>query len=435
MNLVSVKAAFRPVERRCKKRFLTPAKDLLRRVLAHVYRLAFGLRGNVLFIGITGSCGKTTTTELVATILATQGPVRKCSHVNTTDFIARTILGVSGRHHFCVSEVGGGSPRLLERSARLLRPQIAVVTNIAQDHYGDYRTLEATAADKGRLVEVLPRAGVAVLNADDPHVLPMRSRTAARVITYGLSAEAMIRGEHVSCHWPARLSLDASYAGRSIRIQTRLLGEHWAAAVLAAVATGIAAGIPFERAAEAVQDLESTPYRMCPHTTPDGITFISDNWKAPLWAVPASMDFMKKAAAARKIAIVGSISDTPKGFYERYKAVARQALDAVEAVLFVGKHALTALRARRAPQDERIMAFPTIRKLNAFLDEFLQPGDLVLLKGVENNDHLQRIVLSRFGHVACWNPGCVKKRYCDDCRLLRIPSARPDEELSPDCSE
>jgi len=417
MKLRFVNRFYKPIELRLKKRFFKPIRRCLKIELAKRYRSVLGVVGKVCFIGITGSCGKTTTTELIATILAKQGQVRKGSHTNTAYFVAKTILTVLPRYRFCVNEVSAEFPGAMEKSVKLLKPQIGVVTHIGQDHYGSYRNLESTAAEKGKLVEALPVGGAAVLNADDPYVYAMRQRTKAQVITYGLSANAMVRGENVSCGWPRPMSLDVCYEEKRLYVQTQLLGEHWAYAVLAAIAAGIAAGVSLERAVEAVKAFAPMPYRMSPHKTPDGVTFISDNWKAPLWTIPASMDFMRKAKAERKVVVIGSISDTPKSFYHRYRAVIRQALDVVDKIVFVGEHSRSALRARPHPEDERIIAFDTLYQANSFLSNYLKAGDLVLLKGTENADHLQRIVLSRTNGIACWREKCGKIRFCGDCRL------------------
>lgn len=408
---------------------MKPLKRRWTHAIAGLYRTLFGLYSNTCFIGITGSCGKTTTTELVSSILALEGSVHTCIHVNTSLYIARSMLSLSRRHRFCVSEVSADTVGQIARTVRLLKPHIGVVTRIGQDHYSQYRTLEATADEKGKLVESLSANGTAVLNADDPHVLAMRSRTTARVITYGLSPEAMVRGENVSSNWPDTLSLEVTVEQQRFSIRTKLLGEHWASTVLAAMATAIAAGVSPARAIEAIEAFEPIPYRMCPHPLPGGITFISDNWKASLWLVPASLDFMKKANAARKIAVIGSISDTPKSFYGRYRTIVTQALEAVDTLLVVGEHAHTAKRVSGIDPN-RVMAFATLDRLNDFLEDYLKAGDLVLLKGTENSDHLQRLIHTRNKPISCWKYDCRKKKFCSDCRHLYACSETSSDDPS-----
>jgi len=414
------------IEHYLKNRFFRAARDRLKFELAKSYRSVLKGLGGTCFIGVTGSCGKTTVTELLTAILAREGRVRKRSHENTRRYLTETVLTVSPRHRFCVTEISAHCVGAVDECVRLLCPQIGVVTHVGQDHYSSFRNLEATAAEKGKLVEGLPANGAAVLNADDPHVYAMRTRTGARVITYGLSAEAMVRGENIACAWPGRLSLDVSHAQERVHVQTQLLGEHWACAVLAALATAVAAGVSLERAVEAVEGFGPVMYRMSPHETADGVTFISDTWKAPLWTIPACLDFMRRAQVERKVLVIGSISDTPKGFYHRYKTIVQQAVGVVDRIFFVGEHAHAALKARSSPDDERVMAFATLYQLDSFLRDYLEAGDLVLLKGTTNVDHLHRLVLSRTNEIACWRERCGRRRYCSGCRFQYSPSVPTD---------
>ena len=238
-----------------RQRLLRP---IYRRMLlgpAALYRRV-GLR-RVVFIGVTGSCGKTTTKELIAAVLASQFQGRKNpGNLNLPLHLAKTIVGVRPWDDFCVLEIAAairGKRIALEGPLRLVRPQIGVVTNIGSDHLSAFGTVEAIAAEKGKLIAALPPHGTAVLNADDPHVLAMRARCAGRVLTYGLAPEAMVRAEHISSSWPERLSFTVRYAGQTHEVHTQLCGAHWVPCVLAALAVGIALGVPLATAVQAVQ--------------------------------------------------------------------------------------------------------------------------------------------------------------------------------------
>jgi UDP-N-acetylmuramoyl-tripeptide--D-alanyl-D-alanine ligase len=417
----SAKHFLKAMETGLKDGVLRPAKRRAKLELARGYRSLLQAAGNARFVGVTGSCGKTTTTELIAAVLAGEAPVRMRSDLNTTEYIAEAILAVPPwRRCFCVTEVSGHAPGAVEASAKLLRPQIGVVTNVGQDHYAKYRSVELTAAEKGRLIEALPAAGFAVLNADDPRVHAMRERTRARAITYGLSPEAEVRGRNVTSAWPQPLALEVCCAGETYHVQTKLLGRHWAYAVLAAVATGTAVGISPQRALRAAEIFEPVFGRMSPYRAPGGATFIYDGVKAPLWAMPACLDFMRTARAERKILVIGSISDTPKSSYRRSQAVIRQALDAVDKLVFVGAHASAARRARPRGAEDRVMVCDTLYELDRFLAGYLEEGDLVLLKGSRAADHLDRILLSQTGDVQCWRE-CKRRRFCRGCRLQYDP--------------
>ncbi len=421
---------FRPgglhLKRRLRKRFFKPARQAVQIRLAMLYRRFLGAVGRVRFVGITGSCGKTTTAELLVAILSRQGTIRFGIGANTTDAVAETVLAVRPWHDFCVNEVSAHQTGVIDASIKVLRPDVAVVTNINADHYGEYRSLETTAAEKVKLVESLGPGGTAVLNRDDEYVYAMRLRTRARVITYGLSGDADVRGENVSCEWPERLSLDVCYQGKRLHVQTRLLGEHWTYAVLPAMAAAIAVGVSPEQAAEALVAVDPIPSRMSEHTTCDGVTFVRDDFKAPLWTVSACVDMLKKARAKRKILAIGSISDTPKSHSERQRAVIRQARDVADKIVFIGNYSRSALKARSRPDDESIMAFKTLLEFDSFLRGYLEPGDLVMLKGARKSDHFDRLVLSRTDDMACWRQQCEKDRFCHACRHRKMPAGPAD---------
>jgi UDP-N-acetylmuramyl pentapeptide synthase len=416
-----LKRSLKPVEVFLKTNITKPLKSSSIIIRAHLRRTALTRVDKVSFIGITGSCGKTTTTELISSILENEGPLCKCSDTNTTLFIAKALLEVSDGDRFCVIEVSAHKPGVIGKSVKLLRPDIGVVTNIGKDHHSHYRNLEATAAEKVKLVESLRLNGTAVLNADDPYVYAMRKRTEAKVITYGLSEEAMVRGENVSCNWPDPMSLDICFQGNRYHLQTRLLGTHWAWAILAALSTGIASGVEIERGIGALEAFEPVQSRMSQHTTPDGVVFICDANKAPLWTVKACLDFLRNAQAERKFLVIGSISDTSKGYFHRYQSVIKQADGAVDRFFFVGDHARSALKVRADKDDDSIMAFDNLHSLNSYFADYLESGDLVLLKGSKKVDHFQRLILSRTNDVECWRQDCMRQRFCVGCRLQQSP--------------
>jgi len=373
------------------------------------------------FIGITGSCGKTTTKDLIAAILSEKNKgVKNKESLNALYSIIKTIFKVRPWHRFCVHEIGisNSGPGILNDSLAVFMPDIGIVINIGLDHYKAFRSLKAIAAEKSKLIEALPKNGTAILNTDDTNVLDMKDRTAANVITYGLSKEAMIRAENISCVWPARLSFNIVYNGESLPVKTNLCGTHWVYSVLAALAVGLVIGIPLEESIKVIQTVKPTPGRMSPVYVEDGVVFIHDDWKAPLWSLKYSLEFMKNAKAKRKVIVIGTISDYPGDSAGKYVSVAKQSLSIANKVIFVGHFAHCSLKAKRNPKDDNIMAFDTVKETSMYLKRFLIKGDLVLIKGSLRADHLQRIILARTSQVKCWKPKCGKTLFCSDCQLL-----------------
>jgi aminoacyl-tRNA hydrolase len=356
-----------------------------------MYRSVFLKRP--IFIGVTGSCAKSTTKELIDAIASTRYcGMKNWGNCNEPWHIVRTILKTSPRDEYCVLEVGAPSPGSLDLPLKLIQPQIAVVTNVGLDHISQYGRIDLIAAEKAKLVRALPSDGTAVLNADDPNVIEMRSACAGRVISYGLATEAMVRAERISSNWPQRLSFTAQCLGQSVEVETQLCGVHWVHSVLAALAVGHAIGIPLTDAAMAIRNVPPFPGRMSPISTADGVTFVRDDYKAPLWTISAALEFMREATAKRKVIIIGTISDYHGNPAQKYPRVARQALDVADVVCFVGEQASMCLRAQRDATGKTLRSYANSEQLLDFLQGFIREGDLVLLKGSHGAENLEQVV-------------------------------------------
>ena len=381
----------------------------------------------VRLIGVTGSCGKTTTKELIHEVLSAQWRGRKnMLTLNRTFNVAMAILRLRPGDDFLVQEVSVDVPGYIDATLKLLRPNVGVVTLIGQDHYRAFRTREAVAAEKGKLIACLPDDGLAILNADDELVLGMRALTKARCLTYGISQEADVRAEDVSAAWPERLSFTLVTNGERIPVRTQLCGKLWLPSALAALATGIGMGLDVKAAAAALENVPPTPGRMYPVDAGNGVTFIRDDWKSPLWTIAPVLEFMRDAKAKRKIMVLGNISDYPGGADRRYPAVARQAAEVADRVMFVGPQAHLALKARKDVGEEKIEAFDHVKKLNERLKTLLGPGDLVLIKGSNKADHLERLTLDRQKPVVCWLSRCGRECFCSDCKRFCVPAEDPN---------
>lgn len=385
---------------------------------------------NVTFVGVTGSAGKTTTSRLAAAVLATAGRIRGPREANRFEYVMATILATQPDDKFCILELGAGRAGW-DRSLATVRPRIGVVTAIGTDHLKEFHSIEAIAEEKTKLVGCLPRDGTAVLNADDPRVLAMAHRFAGNIITFGRAEGAMLRADDIRATWPERLSFTALYQGRATEIRTRLCGKHWTPAVLAALAVGLAAGIPLDQGARAIASVEPHAGRMFPLAGDDGVAYILDDWKAPLWIMPSAFDFLRSAQAERKILILGTVSDYSGAAAPAYSRVARAALQAADHVVFVGPMATFGLRARTPETVGRLHAFAAIKDAAKFLKSLVQDGDLVFLKGSNRSDHLARLVYHRLEPISCWRMNCGKMMPCTACRDLRAKVTQAAPQVEP----
>ena len=378
---------------------------------------------HVTFIGITGSAGKTTTKDLTATILANCNPCQKTFlSYNTLSSIVRTVLNTHKVHRYCVAEVAAYSPGTLDLSLRLLKPNIAVITLIGGDHFSDFKSMEAIALEKGKVVRALPLHGTAVLNIDDPLVRSIGEGCNRRIIWFGEGAGATLRLREARSRWPDPLTLFFEYQNKTCEVRTQLHGTHMAIPVLASLGVALAADLPLEKAIVAIAQVQPTEGRMQVVNGDDGVVFIRDDSKAPHWSLNAPLEFLREAKADRKVAVVGTISDASRDNTRKYKKVCRQIREFADLVVFVGPHAHRALRARQSESDSAIQGFSSIRYAATYLQTELRKGDLVLLKGSNKADHLVRLIIKRSRPIQCWKDRCGVEVFCDMCSKLYKPS-------------
>ena len=393
------------------------------RTLFRIARVRRRTLTRTVFVAVTGSAAKTTTKDLIASVLeAAMARGRKSPGTASWPIeIAKLICRTRRSDAYCVSEIGTKEPGFIDLPVALFRPTVAVVTHIGTDHFRAFHSLDAIAEEKGKLVHALPADGIAILNADDARVMAMRTLFPGRIVTYGMASDAKVRATDVAAAWPDRLSLSIHWNGQSARVQTRLCGTHWVSAVLGAVATGVALGVSLDAAARAVAGVEPFEGRMQPVELADGVTFLRDDWKASQWTIASTLEFMRQARVKRKIVVFGTISDYAGDSGRHYVSAASEALNVADCVLFIGAHASSALRAKREA-DAALRVFSSPRQASDFLADYLRAGDLVLLKGSIPADHLQRLILVRTTDVRCWRLDCRRRHFCDSCDLLHVPS-------------
>lgn len=377
------------------------------------------------FIGITGSAGKTTTKELLLGLLSHRGQgVGTSASLNAPPEVAKIILRVRRKHDFCVAELSEAKPGAMDPPLALLQPSVGIVTIVGNDHLAAYDSIDALVAEMAKLVASLPATGTAVLNADDARVLALAANCSARVITYGVSPNAELRAEDISSAWPDRLQMALIRGSEKVRIRTQLCGSHFIPSVLGAVGGGLATGLTLAECAKGIASVAPFDGRMQAVSASHGVTFIRDDFKAPLWTVEACFKFMKEARAKRKIIVIGELSHvgSKETNYARQAILAQQIADIT---IFVGRWAFSVLKTRQSGREDALHAFSHVRDAADYVNSITREGDLVLLKGTNKRDHLLRIILARSENIACWRDDCGRDSFCNECPHRAKPSGAP----------
>lgn len=385
------------------------------------------LRGPVL-VGVAGSVGKTTAKELLLGVLSRTGRgVGTVGSFNNIDATAQALLRLRPSDKFFVAELSEEKPGVMDAQLALLQPSVAVITNVGDDHWSAYDSRYAIAAEMGKLVAALPAHGTAVLNADDELVNAMGRGCAANVLTYGLSAQADLRAEEIRSVWPDRLEFTLVHHAARLKVRTQLCGAHWIPSVLGAIGGALSSGLTLAECSEGIAQVPPFEGRMQPVAMSDGVTFIRDDFKAPLWTLDTCFEFMSAAQVKRKIVVIGTLSDYGKGTgaAKKYADVARRAQKIADVTVVVGPWASSALKAREQSMGDAFRVFSRVRDASEYVNMIALEGDLVLLKGTNKQDHLQRIIMDRSGSIACWRDDCDRYEFCNECAFREKTSGLP----------
>jgi UDP-N-acetylmuramoyl-tripeptide--D-alanyl-D-alanine ligase len=271
-------------------------------------------------VGVTGSSGKTSTKDLLAAVLAPLGPtVAPPESFNNELGLPWTALRAGPGTRHLVLEFSARGPGHIAGLAAAVPPRIAVVLNVGSAHLGEFGSVAGIAAAKGELVEALGPDGVAILNADDPLVAAMASRTGARVVMVGRTGSGSPAGPRTGASVRAEdVTLDAGRArfrlvapAGSADVALRLVGEHHVGNALAAAAVALELGATPEQVAAVLSAAApASRWRMDVADRADGVTVINDAYNANPDSMLAALRACAALGAGRRTwAVLGPMAE------------------------------------------------------------------------------------------------------------------------------
>lgn len=281
-------------------------------------------------VGITGSAGKTSTKDLVASVLRMAGEtVAPPGSFNNEIGHPYTALRCDYGTRFLVAEMSARGIGHIAHLAESVPPKIGAVLNVGSAHLGEFGSRENIARAKGELVEALPADGVAVLNADDPFVAAMASRTRARVVSYSAHGRADLWADDIRLDDVARASFTLHAGHTSAPVKLQVFGEHQVSNALAAAAVGLEAGLTAAQVAQGLSGHTSaSAHRMDVQTRADGVTVINDSYNANPDSMRAGIAALAYTASARRdarsIAVLGEMSELGADAEESHRLIGEQ---------------------------------------------------------------------------------------------------------------
>lgn len=304
-----------------------------------------GFTGRV--AAVTGSSGKTTVKEMLASILRTQGTVLATrGNLNNDLGVPLTLLELAPGHDSAVIELGASRVGEIRYTVGLTRPQVAILNNAGTAHVGEFGGPEKIVEAKGEIIEGLAADGIAVLNRDDRAFDIWFARAAGRkVLSFGVAdARADFRAENLERDARGCVGFSLRGLAGEADIQLNLLGGHNVANALAASAAAYALGVPLVGIREGLESLQPVKGRAVAQLAASGMRVIDDSYNANPASMLAAVDILA-GFSGRTILVLGDMGELGDWAEEGHREVGAYARGKVSALYAVGPlmaHAVTA---------------------------------------------------------------------------------------------
>lgn len=343
-------------------------------------------RFDIPVVAVTGSNGKTTTKEMVASVMAHRWRILKTEgNLNNRIGVPQTLFHLTGRHEGAVIEMGVDQIGQTTRLCEMARPTIGVITNIGPDHLEFFGSMEGSAQSKAELLDLLPSEGTAILNADDLYYDYLAARARCRLMSFGLSAKADVRAMDVKSDGRNgsifRLLLPGKVRHTIVRIHVQ--GAHNISNALAAAAVGAVLGLPGAVIAQGLSRFRPAAMRSQVFVS-HGVTVINDCYNANPASMKAAVQLLvQRGEGRKKIAVLGDMlelgADAASLHREVGAFVAQQGIDQLIVCGSLGRS--LAEGAERAGFDrDRIILVPDASAAAAAVKAVVKQGDVVLAK-------------------------------------------------------
>jgi UDP-N-acetylmuramoyl-tripeptide--D-alanyl-D-alanine ligase len=362
--------------------------------LASAVRAAWGKK----IAGVTGSVGKTTTKEILAALLGAKLRVLKSEgNFNNAYGLPLTLLRLEETHEAAVLEMGMSRRYELQELAAIAKPDVGVVTRVAPAHLEFFASVDEIALAKRELIEGLNgRDSTAVLNADDPRVAAFGAVAPGRVVTYGIESPAFFSAEEIEDRGALGSSFDYVSPEGRVRLELAVAGRHAIYNALAALAAASVWNIGAAEAQTVFRSMRAPSMRGELLQFSNGAALINDSYNSS----PAALQAMTSLLAAtpnfrRRILAAGEMRELGQTSPELHREAGCFAAKTgkIDWIIGVAGDAAQivegAVAAGLPPAQSKF--FSSSEDAAKFLEDFVVPGDLLLVKG-SRGVQMERIV-------------------------------------------
>ena len=337
-----------------------------------------------LFVGksicITGSNGKTSTKEIISQILANISDTHATfGNQNNILGLSLTLLGLKENHNFLVTEIGTNQKGEIQELSSIVKPDLAIITNVAHAHVEKLGSLEDIALEKGDILNSLDHEGIGVLPRDSSFYNLWKQKLGNRkLVTFGMHKNSDLRISSISVDViRSRTSFHISYLGKETFCSINAIGAHNALNACAALAAISLLNIDWDIALKAIEDVIFPPRRLTLMRGINDSILVDDSYNANPDSVKLALDEISRVGDFIKIFIAGEMRELGKNEKDYHQEVLKYAKDKVDEIWCVG----TLWKDSCNMKIKRISFFNNNEELLDYATTRIDNNYLVLLKG------------------------------------------------------
>jgi UDP-N-acetylmuramoyl-tripeptide--D-alanyl-D-alanine ligase len=344
--------------------------------LAHAWRGKFAIP----VTAITGSNGKTTVKEMIASILRIKGqPLVTQGNLNNEIGVPLTLLRLDESHSHAVIEMGANHAGEIAYLVSLTDPDIGVVTNAMSAHLEGFGSLDGVAQAKGEMFEALGESDTAIVNADDRYADAWRERARpAQIMSFGIEQAADVSASEIEFNardWQTRFIMHTPQG--QLDVSLPLAGRHNVMNALAASAAALALGVSLEEVRDGLANMENVEGRLRAEPATKGALLIDDTYNANPSSLQAGLDVLAMMPGKRFL-VLGDLAELGEEAIELHKSVASKARQAdVQFLYALGENSRHAVDAFGVGGHHFTDHESLLTALKAEMDE----NSVVLIKG------------------------------------------------------
>jgi len=357
--------------------------------LAAAYRRDFSLAVTV----VGGSNGKTTTKDLLASVLRQKLPTLWSEASFNNDIgVPTTLLRLEKSHQAAVLEAGTNHPGELAPLVKMIRPKFGILTNIGREHLEFFGDVAGVAEEEGWLAELLPAEGKLFLNGDSAFADMIAARTKAKVVRMGFGRQNDWQAGKVRLDkGGVTFQVTAPKPAFSGEYRINLLGRHQVVNALLAIGSGEEHGLGRAEIQRGLTECQSPKMRL-QYWEAGGVRVLDDGYNANADSVRAALETLcELPLQGRRVAVLGDMAELGAQSEPAHAEIGRYAAELKIGQLFtVGKNSTATARAARDAGLTRVIEFADVEGAVRAVKNFLKPGDVVLLKA-SRSSRLERI--------------------------------------------